>query len=41
MSGAAMVHEGKVLHLSAFGHPGQREKATKVPFQPFSQRRKR
>jgi hypothetical protein len=41
VSGAAMVHEGKLLHLSAFSHPGQRESGTKVPFQRFSQRRKR
>ncbi|MGD0625698.1 MAG: DUF6569 family protein [Thermodesulfobacteriota bacterium] len=41
VSGAALVHEGRVLHLSAFSHPGQRESGTKVPFQRFSQRRKR
>jgi hypothetical protein len=41
VSGAAMVHDGKVLHLSAFSHPGQRENASKVPFQRFSQRRRR
>ena len=41
VSGAAMVHDGKVLHLSAFSHPGQGERGTKVPFRRFSQRRKR
>ena len=41
VSGAALVHEGRVLHLSAFSHPGQRESGTKVPFQRFSQRTKK
>jgi hypothetical protein len=41
VSGAALVQEGRVLHLSAFSHPGQRESGTKVPFQRFSQRRRR
>ena len=41
VSGVALVHEGRVLHLSAFSHPGQRENGTKIPFQRFSQRRRR
>jgi len=41
VSGAALVQEGRVLHLSAFSHPRQRESGRKVPFQRFSQRRKR
>jgi hypothetical protein len=35
VSGAALAQEGRVLHLSAFSHPGQRESGTKVPFQAF------
>jgi len=41
VSGAALTQEGRVLYLSAFSHPGQMESETKVPFQRFSQRRKR
>lgn len=41
ISGAALVHDGKVLHLSAFSHNGQKNDGNKVPFQRFSQRRRR
>jgi hypothetical protein len=40
-SGASLVHEGRVLHLSAFSHNGHKSDATKVPFQRFSQRKRR
>jgi hypothetical protein len=40
VSGAASVHEGKVLHLSALSHPGQGRNGNRVPLQRFSQRRR-
>ena len=40
ISGAALVHEGKVLHLSAFSHSGHKNDKIKVPFSRFSRRRK-
>jgi hypothetical protein len=39
ISGAALVHEGKVLHLSAFSHSGHKNDKIKVPFSRFSRRR--
>jgi hypothetical protein len=39
--GAALVHEGRVLQLSAFSHNGRQNYDKKVPFQRFSQRKKR
>jgi hypothetical protein len=41
VSGATLVHEGKVLHLSAFSHHGHKSDGAKVPFQRFSQRKRR
>jgi hypothetical protein len=41
VSGASLVQEGRVLHLSAFSHNGQKNDGNKVPFQRFSQRRRR
>ncbi len=41
ISGAALVHEGRVLHLSAFSHFGHKNDRSRVPFQRFSQRRRR
>jgi hypothetical protein len=41
VSGASLVHEGRVLHLSAFSHNGQKSDGNRVPFQRFSQRKKR
>jgi len=41
VSGASLVHEGRVLHLSAFSHNGQKSDSTQVPFQRFSQRKRR
>ncbi len=41
VSGAALVHDGMVLHLSAFRHNGRENDSNKVPFQRFSQRRRR
>jgi hypothetical protein len=41
VSGAALVHGGRVLHLSAFSHNGRKNEGKKVPFQGFSQRKKR
>lgn len=37
ISGVALVREGRVLHLSAYGHKND---GIRVPFQRFSQRRK-
>jgi hypothetical protein len=41
VSGASLVHEGRVLHLSAFNHNGHKNDGTRVPFQRFSQRKRR
>jgi hypothetical protein len=40
-SGATLVHEGRLLHLSAFSHNGHKNDGIKVPLQRFSQRRRR
>jgi len=34
--GAALVHEGRVLHLSAFGQNSPGDTRDRVPLQPFS-----
>ncbi len=39
VSGASLVHEGKVLHLSAFSHNDHKSDGSGVPFQRFSQRK--
>jgi hypothetical protein len=36
-----LVHEGRLLHLSAFSHNGHKNDEIKVPLQRFSQRRRR
>ncbi len=41
VSGASLVHEGKVLHLSAFNHNGHERDGNRVPFQRYSQRKMR
>ncbi len=41
VSGAALVQDGKVLHLSAFSHNGHKNDGTRVPFQRFSKRKRR
>jgi hypothetical protein len=41
VSGAALVYEGRVLHLSAFSHNGRKNEGKRVPSQRFSQRKKR
>jgi hypothetical protein len=41
VSGAALIYNEAVLHLSAFGQNGKRTDEIKVPFQRFSERRKR
>jgi hypothetical protein len=41
VSGASLVHEGKVLHLSAFNYTGHKNDGTRVPSQRFSQRKRR
>ena len=41
VSGAALVHEGRVLHLLTFSHNGDNNDGIKVPLQKFSQRRRR
>jgi hypothetical protein len=41
VSGASLVHEGRVLHLSAFSHKDNNFDGAKVPFQRFSQRKRR
>jgi hypothetical protein len=41
VTGAGLVHGGKVLHLSAFSHNGGKNEGEKVPFQRFSQGKKR
>ncbi len=41
VSGASLVYEGRVLHLSAFSHNGHKNDGTHVPFQRFSQRKRR
>jgi hypothetical protein len=41
VSGASLVHEGRVLHLSAFSHNAHKSEGNRVPFQRFSQRKRR
>jgi hypothetical protein len=41
VSGAALLYNKAVLHLSAFGQDGKIDEETKVPDQRFSQRRRR
>jgi hypothetical protein len=41
VSGASLVHNGRVLHVSAFGHNGHKSDGSRVPFQRFSQRKRR
>ena len=41
VSGASLVHEGRVLHLSAFSHNGHKSDGNRVPFQRFSQRKRK
>jgi hypothetical protein len=41
VTGAALVHEEKILHLSTFYHNRREDDHVKVPFQRFFQRMKR
>jgi hypothetical protein len=41
VTGASLVHEGRLLHLSAFSHKEHKNDGTRVPFQRFSQRKSR
>ena len=41
ISGAALVYNESVLHLSAFAHEGKRDEKFGVPYQRFSQRKRR
>jgi hypothetical protein len=41
VSGASLVHEDRVLHLSAFSRSGHKSDGHSVPVQRFSQRRRR
>jgi hypothetical protein len=41
VSGAALIYNGTVFHLSAFGHDDKGTAEVKVPFQRFSQRRRK
>ena len=41
VSGTVLVHDCRVLHLSAFSHKGHESDGGRIPFQRFSQRRKR
>jgi hypothetical protein len=41
VSGAALVHEGIVLHLSPFSRKGHKNDGINVPFSRFSRRRRR
>jgi len=41
VTGAALVHEGRVLHLSAFNYNGHENDGIKIPLQRFSQRKRR
>jgi hypothetical protein len=41
VSGAALINDGFVLHLSAFQSQGDEEIKAKVPYQRFSQRRRK
>ncbi|MBM4305132.1 MAG: hypothetical protein FJ123_00200 [Deltaproteobacteria bacterium] len=41
VSGASLVLDGRVVHLSAFSHNGHKNDGTGIPFQRFSQRKRR
>jgi hypothetical protein len=41
VSGAALVHEEEVLNMTAFSHDGNKSDGEKIPFQGFSQRKRR
>ena len=41
VSGASLVHDGGVLHLSAFSNNSHKSDGSRVPFQRFSQRKRR
>ena len=41
VTGAALVHDGKILHLLSFSHNGYKSDGNRVPLQRFSQRRRR
>jgi hypothetical protein len=41
VTGASLVYEGILLHLSAFSHNSHKEDDSRVPFQRFSQRKSR
>ena len=41
VSGAALIYNESVFHLSAFTHEGNKEDGPRVPYQRFSQRRRR
>jgi hypothetical protein len=41
VSGAGLVHKEAVLHFSAFAHEGKKGEEPRVPYQRFSQRKKK
>ncbi|MBM4332980.1 MAG: hypothetical protein FJ117_17500 [Deltaproteobacteria bacterium] len=41
VSGASLVLDGRVMHLSAFSHSGHKSDGPRIPYQRFSQRKKR
>jgi hypothetical protein len=41
VSGAALVYKEGVFHLSAFAHEGKIDEGPRVPYQRFSQRRRK
>ena len=41
VSGASLVLDGRVVHLSAFSHSGHKSDGHRTSFQPFSQRERR
>ena len=41
VSGAALIYNEAIFHLSAFVHEGKMDEGAKVPFQRFSQRRRK
>jgi len=41
VSGAALLYNEAIFHLSAFAHEGNKEDGPRVPFQRYSQRRRR
>ncbi len=38
VSGAALVHNGALFHLSSFAHEEKKDEEPRVPYQRFSQR---